>query len=291
MSQVTVSVRSSIGPLREALVKHPKDAFRSQEYLERTWKDIGFTACPDFDEACREFDAFALTLESEGVTLRYLPQSAETDPDSLYTHDPVTTIADGLIGCHMGKENRRPEVAAIEAWSEASGSRLIGTIESPACLEGGDLIWLDSETVAVGIGFRSNVEGARRLAAVTGLTVLEVPLPYWNGPADCLHLMSLISPVAEDLAVVYRRLLPVPFLEELSRRGIGLVEVPDAEYDSLGCNVLAVRPRVCVAVKGNPETKARMESAGCRVVSIDGAEICRKGLGGPTCLTRPLVRD
>ncbi|MFT4603823.1 MAG: N-dimethylarginine dimethylaminohydrolase [Rhodothermales bacterium] len=272
-------------------MKHPRDAFRSQAYLDETWKSIGFTARPDFDEACREYEAFAGILESSGVTLRYLPQSAGTDPDSIYTHDPVTTIADALVGCSMGKVNRRPEVSAVADWSQTKGSGLAGTIEAPGSLEGGDLIWIDAQTVAVGMGFRSNQAGARQLASLTGLTVLEVSLPYWNGPADCLHLMSLISPLADDLALVYRRLLPVPFLAELERRGIGLVDVPDEEYDSLGCNVLAVAPRECVALGGNPMTKRRMEAAGCQVLTFKGAEICRKGLGGPTCLTRPLVRD
>ncbi len=297
MAQVTLSVRSSTARLREALVKHPRDAFRSQEYLERTWSDIGFTGCPDFAEACREFDAFARVLESAGVKLRYLPFSEETDIDSLYTHDPVTTIADGLVGCRMGKANRRPEVAAVRAHllsppgpvSPAEWSNW-WTIESPGLLEGGDLIWLDESTVAVGIGFRSNASGARQLAAQTGLDVLEVPLPWWNGPADCLHLMSLISPLAEDLALVYGKLLPVSFVQELERRGIAMVEVPDEDYDSLGCNVLAVAPRTCVAVDGNPETARRMELAGCRVLTFSGSEICVKGLGGPTCLTRPLAR-
>ena len=297
MDQVTISVRSSTSRLREALVKHPRDAFRSQEYLERTWSGLGFLACPDFEEACRQYDAFASLLESLGVRLRYLPFSEKTDLDSLYTHDPVTTIGRHLVGCRMGKPNRRPEVGAVRAHllgkaapDQAGVPISWAAIDAPGRLEGGDLIWLDESTVAVGMGFRSNASGARQLADQTGLDVLEIPLPWWNGPADCLHLMSLISPLSEDLALVYRKLLPVSFVEQLEQRGIQLVDVPDDEYDSLGCNVLAIGPRTCVALEGNPETARRMESAGCHVLTFAGSEICVKGLGGPTCLTRPLVR-
>ncbi|NNE69869.1 MAG: amidinotransferase [Rhodothermales bacterium] len=269
-------------------MKHPRDAFRSQAYLEQTWKALAFLSCPDFDEACRQYDAFARLLESLGVTLRYLPRNEQTDPDSLYTHDPATSIGSFLVGCSMGKENRRPEVAAVR--SAVGSDYTWREITSPGLLEGGDLIWLDERTVAVGVGFRSNHDGINQLGDLTGVEVLPVPLPWWNGPSDCLHLMSLISPLADDLALVYRPLLPVPFVQELEARGIQLVDVPKEEYDSLGCNVLAVSPRVCVAVEGNPVTAERMRAAGCEVHTFSGSEICLKGLGGPSCLTRPLFR-
>lgn len=301
MDQVTISCRSSTAPLREALVKHPRDAFQSQARLEALWRALGFLACPDYSQACSQYDGFTELLESLGVGLRFLPSDDATDLDSLYTHDPSTAIGDVLVGCRMGKPNRRKEMDAVRRALEGTGTApwvLAGhtpatswaEISDPGRLEGGDLIWLDPETVAVGVGFRSNQEGIRQLAELTGVAAIEVPLPWWNGPADCLHLMSLISPLADDLALVYRPLLPVPFVEELGRRGIELVDVPAEEYESLGCNVLAVSPRVCVAVEGNPVTAQRMRAAGCQVHTFPGSEICVKGLGGPTCLTRPLVR-
>lgn len=312
MDQVTISCRSSTAPLREALVKHPRDAFRSQAQLEASWKSLGFLACPDFSQACSQYDAFAELLQSLGVGLRFLPSDDATDLDSLYTHDPSTAIGDTLVGCLMGKPNRRGEMGAVRraligpgaarraiAGHDAAQSAPAGhtpaaswaEIAEPGRLEGGDLVWLDPETVAVGVGFRTNQVGIRQLCALTGVAAIEVPLPWWNGPADCLHLMSLISPLADDLALVYRPLLPVLFVEELGRLGIQLVDVPAEEYESLGCNVLAVSPRVCVAVDGNPVTVQRMRDAGCEVHTFPGSEICVKGLGGPTCLTRPLVRD
>ena len=155
------------------------------------------------------------------------------------------------------------------------------------------MLWLDSRTLAVGQGYRTNAEGIRQLRTLLGDAVDEVevvPLPHWRGPASCLHLMSFISLIDQDLALVYSPLMPVPFRESLLARGFTLVEVPDQEFDTLGCNVLAVAPRVCVMVEGNPRTKALLEAAGAQVHTFEGQEICVKGEGGPTCLTRPLLR-
>ena len=117
-----------------------------------------------------------------------------------------------------------------------------------------------------------------------------MPLPHWRGAGDVLHLMSLISPVDRDLAVVYSPLLPVPFRETLIESGYRLVEVPDEEFDTMGTNVLALGPRECVMIGGNPQTRAALEAAGARVTEYVGHEISVKGAGGPTCLTRPLIR-
>jgi N-dimethylarginine dimethylaminohydrolase len=167
-----------------------------------------------------------------------------------------------------------------------------GSIEPPGRIEGGDVVWLDARTVAVGRGYRTNAEGVRQFRALLGpqVDVIEVPLPHWKGPGDVMHLMSLISPVDRDLAVVYSPLLPVPFHEQLLARGIGRVDTPDAEFDSMATNVLALAPRHCVMLAGNPRTRAALERAGATVVEYTGVEISVKGAGGPTCLTRPLVR-
>jgi len=200
----------------------------------------------------------------------------------------------GAVLCSMGKKARREEPAALREALAGLGVPLLGSIEGDGRLEGGDVVWLDARTLAVGRGYRTNGDGIRQLTALLGDAVdevLTVPLPHWNGPEDVFHLMSVISPLDVDLALVYSPLLAVPFREELLARGVELVEVPDAEFDSLGCNVLAVAPRVAVAVEGNPETRRRMEGAGVRVHTFRGEEISAKGCGGPTCLTRPLERD
>jgi N-dimethylarginine dimethylaminohydrolase len=167
-----------------------------------------------------------------------------------------------------------------------------GRIESPGRIEGGDVIWLDARTFVVGRGYRTNAEGIRQLRTILGrnVDVVEVPLPHWRGQQDVMHLMSLISPVDHDLAVVYSPLLPVPFREWLLDRGIRFVEVPDDEFETMGTNVLALAPGRCLMLRGNPRTRAALERAGADVAEYAGTEISVKGAGGPTCLTRPLER-
>jgi N-dimethylarginine dimethylaminohydrolase len=194
----------------------------------------------------------------------------------------------------MGKAGRMNEPAAEQRAFEANGIAVLGTITAPGTLEGGDVAWLDENTLAVGHTYRTNEEGIRQLTALLsplGVTVMSVPMPHYKGPTDVFHLMSVLSPVDTNLAVVYSPLIPIVFRNELIARGYELVEVPDAEFDSMGCNVLALAPRVCLMVKGNPITKARLEKVGCKVIEYEGEEISVKGGGGPTCLTRPVERD
>jgi N-dimethylarginine dimethylaminohydrolase len=174
------------------------------------------------------------------------------------------------------------------------GLPILGSIAAPGTLEGGDVLWLDERTIAVGRGYRTNDEGIlqlRRLLADTIDEMIVVPLPHWRGPGDVFHLMSIVSPVDRDLAVVYSPLMPVPFRERLLERGIALVEVPDEEFASMGANVLAIAPRRCIMVQGNPVTRDRLHRAGAHVLEYDGAHISLAGGGGPTCLTRPLARQ
>jgi N-dimethylarginine dimethylaminohydrolase len=222
-----------------------------------------------------------------------LPPDADTTLDSIYARDASIICDRGVILCNMGKRPRAGEPAAHErAYAARGGPPIVGAIDEPGRLEGGDLVWLDDRSVAIGRGYRTNAEGIRQLSALLGPTVevIEVPLPHWRGPDDVLHLMSLISPVDDDLAVVYSPLLPVSFLERLLDRGMSLVEVPDAEFDTMATNVLALAPRRCVMIAGNPRTRAALTRAGADVVEYDGTDISVKGSGGPTCLTRPLIR-
>jgi N-dimethylarginine dimethylaminohydrolase len=170
---------------------------------------------------------------------------------------------------------------------------VVGALARPGRLEGGDVVWLDARTVVVGRGYRTNDEGIRQMTMLLGDTVddvLTVPLPHWRGTDDVMHLMSLISPIDNDLAVVYSPLLPVPFREYLLGRGFTLIEVPDSEFETMGTNVLALAPRRCLMLAGNPRTRAALERAGVEVLEYVGTEISVKGAGGPTCLTRPVRR-
>jgi N-dimethylarginine dimethylaminohydrolase len=212
--------------------------------------------------------------------------------DSIYVRDASIVTPRGAVLCRMGKTDRQDEPAAQRRLFDELGVPVAGAIEAPGSLEGGDVVWFDARTVAVGRGYRTNDEGIRQLRAMVGdhVEVVVVPLPHFRGPTDVFHLMSIISPVDRDLAAVYSPLMPIPFREWLVRRGIGLVEVPDAEFESMGANVLAVGPRRAVLLEGNPITRARLEDAGVEVWTYAGSDISLKGGGGPTCLTRPLVR-
>lgn len=280
------------GRITRIILKHPRDAFVDRARAESQWRDLRFTAAPDVDEACREYDAFARVIASTGAAIDYLPADDRTTLDSIYVRDASIVSDHGVILCAMGKPQRATEPDAMEGSCRALGLPILGRIVPPGRVEGGDVVWLDAHTLAVGRGYRTNDAGIEQLRAILGLSVdvLVVPLPHWTGQGDVMHLMSLISPVDEDLAVVYSRLLPVPFREGLLTRQWSLVEVPDDEFESMGTNVLALGPRHCLMVRGNPVTKAALEQAGATVVEYSGTEISAKGAGGPTCLTRPITR-
>jgi N-dimethylarginine dimethylaminohydrolase len=288
-----VSDLSEVGRLTRVVVKHARDAFGDQGTIDAQWKALGFTARPDYARAVDEHDRFVDLLRSAGADVDMLPRDPTTTLDSIYTRDASIVSPEGVILCGMGKAARESEPAAQERAFRglARPVRVAGRIERPGRLEGGDMIWLDARTLVVGRGYRTNTEGIRQLRALVGesVNVVEVPLPHWRGPADVMHLMSLISPIAHDVAVVYSPLLPVPFRELLLDRGYSLVEVPEDEFETMGCNVLALAPRVCLVLRGNRRTRYALERV-ADVIDYEGTEISVKGAGGPTCLTRPLAR-
>ena len=285
---------SEVGRLAHVVVKHARDAFVDAEAIAAQWRPLNFSGPPDLGRAIDEYDRFVGILRSAGAEVDFLPRDAATTIDSLYARDASIVSPRGMILCSMGKAAREPEPAAQERAfaSLAHPPGIAGRIEPPGRLEGGDVIWTDDRTIVVGRGYRTNGEGIRQLRLLLGgaVEVVEVALPHWRGTGDVMHLMSLISPVDDDLAVVYSPLMPVPFREWLLARGYRLVEVPDGEFDSMGTNVLALAPRRCLMLAGNPRTRAALEAAGAEVVEYEGQEISVKGAGGPTCLTRPILR-
>ncbi|UCD64011.1 MAG: amidinotransferase [Candidatus Zixiibacteriota bacterium] len=290
---MNVNGQSEIGEIRSILLKHPRDAFLSQESVNAQWRKLGYTAPPDFDRALREYDNFVDLLGRVVSDFHYLPAGEETGPDSVYLHDPVIITRAGAILCNMGKVERGGEPSACGDYLKRMGVPVLGAISGGARLEGGDVVWLDEKTLAVGQGYRTNAEGIRQLKELTEDLVEHftvVPLPHWRGPEDVFHLMSIISPIDTDLALVYSPLMPVPFRQWLIDRGMELLEVPAAEFPTMGCNVLALAPRRCLMLAGNPLTKKLLESKGVEVWEYEGGEISVKGAGGPTCLTRPLLR-
>jgi N-dimethylarginine dimethylaminohydrolase len=272
-------------PLREVLVKRPGRAFG------RAFDDPahGFLHRVDLGLAQREHDAFVDTLASLGPTVHVL--QAEIDsPDLVYTFDPLLVSDRGAIPLRPGKPNRLPEPAVIEAWTLAAGIPTIGRIEAPGSVEGGDTFWLRPDLLCVGRTLRTNDAGARQLAAIVGGDVRVFDVPYWRGPAELIHLLSVISPVADDLAVVFPPLMPVGLWQLLEDLGVRRIEVPAVEFATLGCNVLAVRPGVVILAEGNPVTAAALAAAGCEVHTYPATEIGINGSGGPTCMTRPILR-
>jgi dimethylargininase len=281
----TFGGQSMTAPLREALLKAPGTAFG------RAYDDPahGFLHACDLDAAKREHEAFANLLASLGTTVHLL--EAETDsPDLVYTFDPSLITDRGSIPLRPGKPNRRVEPAVIEAWTLAEGIPTIGRIEAPGTIEGGDTLWLRPDLFCIGRTLRTNQAGADQLARLVGGDVRIFDVPYWKGPAELVHLMSVISPVADDVAVVYLPLLPVGLWQLLQDLRYRLVEVPDEEYPTLGCNVLAVRPGVVITAEGNPRTADGMAAAGVEVHTYAANEIGINGSGGPTCMTRPILR-
>ncbi len=285
--------QSETAPLRIVLMKHVRDAFESEAAIDRQWCELNFLERPDWGRAIDEYDRLVELLRSLGVHVQFVAPGADTGMDSMYVHDSSIVCDMGAILCNMGKAARNREPAAMETAYRALGVPVIGRIEHPGTVEGGDVAWLDAHTLAVAEGYRTNAEGIRQLRSLLGNAIddlIVVPSPHFRGPGDVFHLMSILSPVDRDLAVVYSPLMVVRFREYLLARGIQLVEVPEEEYDSMGCNVLTVAPRRCVVLDGNPVTRQRLQAAGVEVHAYDGKEISWKGSGGITCLTRPLHR-
>jgi N-dimethylarginine dimethylaminohydrolase len=291
---MVTSAQSETASIRTLLLKHPRQAWLDQKSIRAQWKTLRYSEEPDFGRAVAEYERFLDILRSFVADIRFLPEDGRTGLDSIYVRDAALATGAGLILCRMGKELRRGEPEAIGEFAKAAGWPVLGAIQAPGTVEGGDVVWLDDRTLAVGHGYRTNAEGIRQLKEMTADLVLdfvEVPLPHWDGPGDVLHLMSMLSPVDNGKLLVYSRLLPVPFRKRLLELGFELLEVPEAEYPAMGCNVLAMAPGKCVALAGNPRTQEVLAKAGIEVRTYEGREISAKGAGGPTCLTRPLVRS
>ena len=247
-------------------------------------------------ELVHQYDAFVRHVANSGTEIDWIPDAEDGLADSIFVFDPSFMTPWGAIILRPGKTLRRGEVALHEALYRRLGVPVIGAIEGPGVAEGGDLIWLDEKTLAVGRGFRTNqagIEQLRGILAPRGVEVRVFDLPVWRGKAACLHLLSLVSPLDRDLALVYPQLLPVAFLGLMRERGMECLEASDEEFEASGglsLNVLATGPRRCVAVGGFPDTVRLMRDAGCKVVCFEADALCIPCEGGPTCMTLPVWR-
>jgi dimethylargininase len=271
-------------PLRRVLVRAP----RAEDL--HGWQACGWRGEPDAAAIAREHEAFCTLLESAGAEVVLADSAADGNPDAIYTYDPVLVSAEVALQLNPGKEIRRAEPTALGEDLERAGIPVKGRLSGDQWAEGGDFCWLDERTLLAGRGYRSNSDGIRAVERLlNGVEVLVFDLPHWRGRNEVLHLLSLLSPLADDLVVAYPPLLPVRLAQLLEERGVEIVPVPDEEFESLGTNVLALAPRAALAVDGNPETRRRLERAGVEVLVYEGRELS-KGDGGPTCLTLPLLR-
>lgn len=282
----TFGAQSMTAPLREALVQRPGPAFG------RAFDDPahGFLHAVDLATAQAEHDALVDLLARLGVVVHELGAVDDPHPDLVYLFDPLLVSAAGAIPLRSGKPTRRGEEAVVARWATARGIPMAGWIESPGTVDGGDTCWLRPDLFCVGRTLRTNDAGIGQLGAIVGGDVHAFDLPFWRGDAELVHLLSVCSPVADDLAVVYEPLLPVGLWRLLGELGMRTIAVPQEEYPTLGCNVLAVRPGVCVVAEGNPVTRRALEAAGCEVHAFPAREVGVNGSGGPTCLVRPILR-
>ncbi|HLB19368.1 MAG TPA: arginine deiminase family protein [Gaiellaceae bacterium] len=276
--------QTMVARLRRVLVRPPDPGSLAH------WSQFAWRAAPDPGRLLAEHDEFCNILSEFGAEVIVGESPVDADPDAIYTHDPSLIADEGAIVLRPGKELRRAEVPAAAADLQAAGVPILASLDVPACAEGGDIVWLNEETLLVGWSYRTNGPGIAALKQhLPRVDVVALDLPHFRGAGEVLHLMSVISMLDRDLALVYPPLAPVRLLQLLSEHGVRTIEVPDDELDTLGPNVLALAPRVALAVEGNPRTRRRMEQAGVDVTLYAGAELS-KGDGGPTCLTRPLLR-
>ena len=277
--------QSMTATLRRVLVKPPApEAWAA-------WRAYGWRVEPDLVRFPEEHEAFRQILAEFGAEVVLGRTGGAANPDAIYAYDPALVTDEGALMLQPGKDGRRSEPGDMVVDLMEAGVPIAAKIQYPGTVEGGDTLWLDERTLLVGRGYRTNDEGIRQLVeALPGVGVIPFDLPHLRGSGEVLHLMSLLSPLDRDLAVAYPPLMPVRLVELLSERGVELVEVPDEEFETMGPNVLALAPRIALALEGNDETRRRMERAGVDVRVYEGDEISRKGDGGPTCLTRPLLR-
>jgi N-dimethylarginine dimethylaminohydrolase len=284
---------SMVGRLQRVLVCSPRAAGWNQPSVADRWRELGFFHPPDFATAQAQHDELCRQLESAGAEVLQLPPASDLSLDAVYTHDPSLASDHGLIGLHPGKMNRIPEAQRHVEFCRSLGLPVLGQIQPPGKTEAGDMVWLDSTTLLIGQGYRTNASGIaqmRTLLESHGVEVLSAPLPYGPGPSACLHLMSLISLLDEQTALVDLPWLAVETVELLQSRGYRFIEIEYSERDTLACNVLSLGDKCLIALEENRTTNQKLRQAGFEVTTFPGSELCVNGGGGPTCLTRPLLR-
>jgi N-dimethylarginine dimethylaminohydrolase len=258
------------------------------------WRELAYFHLPEFETAEVQHRRMIEALEKAGAEVVSLAGDEELSLDGVYTHDASLVTNHGAVLMRMGKKARAGEPPLHGRFYENLGIPVLGTIEPPGTTESGDMVWLDERTLLVGRGYRTNqsgIEQLRALLAPRGIDVIAAPLPHGPGPDACLHLMSLMSILDEQTALVDLSWIAVPTVELLSDRGYQWIEIEASERDTMACNVLSLGGKRLLALEENELTNSRMRERGFTVETFPGSELCQNGGGGPTCLTRPLVRE
>jgi len=293
MTQTRFNGHSMVGPLERVMVCSPRTAGWDLPFRISCWQELGFHHSPDFTIAQAQHEALCRELATAGAEIVEIPPAGNLSLDAVYTHDASLASDYGLIAMRPGKPNRIPEGPLHAAFCQTLDIPTLGTINPPGTTEAGDILWLDSKTLLIGQGYRTNSAGIQQISALLsphGIEVISAPLPYGPGPSACLHLMSLISLLDEQTAIVDLPWLAVETVELLKSRGFGFIEIEYSERDTLASNVLALGNKRLLAIEENRKTNARLRRAGFDVRTFPASEICINGSGGPTCLTRPLLR-
>ena len=293
MNNIKYGLNSNVSTLKTVLLKDPEAAFKSQKIIDLQWENLNFIEKPDYKKSIIQYEKFVDILNDNNVEILYIPEDEKTSLDSIYTHDPMFMTPNGAVIGNMGKKQREPETSMMKNYLAEIGIPIFGEIDNEGTLEGGDVIWVNDKTAAVGLTYRTNNKGInqlRKILSSISVDLICVDLPHWNGPVDVLHLMSLISPLKDDLFLIYEKLLPIGFLKLLNNLDIKTISIADEDYDSLGCNVLPLSTTKCLITSGNDKTFKIIEENGIEVIEFQASEICYKGSGGPTCLTRPIYR-
>jgi N-dimethylarginine dimethylaminohydrolase len=293
MSVENSNGHSMTGELMRVMVCPPRHAGWDRPDRVAIWRELGFQHAPDFPLAQKQHDTLCGLLGKSGADVVCLPPQDALSLDAVYTHDASLPTDHGLILMNPGKRNRVAEAQAHAKFGGDLGIPILGDIRTPGTSEAGDMVWLDPQTLLIGCGYRTNQAGIfqmRALLSPKGIEVLSAPLPYGPGPAACLHLMSLMSMLDEQTVLVDLPWLAVETVELLKARGFRLIEIDYAERDSLACNVLSLGIKRLIALSENAATNEKLRAAGFDVRTFAGSELCINGSGGPTCLTRPLLR-
>lgn len=290
----TFGGQSMWGRLNRVILCNPSTAGWSNPSRAARWSELGYWHTLDATTAENQHHQLRQHLQDADVEILDLPRSTGLSLDAVYAHDASFITDRGAVLMRMGKSARTTEPAHHATLYEALKIPIVGAIIEPGTLEAGDIVWLDSETLLVGRSYRTNQTGInqlRSLLAPSGIEVIEAPLPHGQGPAACLHLMSLVSVLDAHDILVDRAWLAVQTVDLLTEKGFNLIEIDPDERDSLACNVVALGNRRLIALEENPKTIERMQKVGFEVKTIAGTELCQNGSGGPTCLTRPVLRS